>query len=291
MIRSLAAALSLLAMSASAAGAAEILIHDDKSQPESLSASAATGDLYVGSASSPYIYRVKKGATTAEQFVDGSAFGTGTIYLGQLVDDAGGKLWSCILKPAPGGTGRASALVAYDLKTAKEVFRWDLPETPSTCNDIAIGPDKAAYVSDTANAKIYRLAPGAKTAEVWLAHRSLTGIDGLTFSGGALYLNSVYFNTMYRVPVGADGKAGTPEQLWIDMPARGLDGLRSQGGTLYQAASGHGRIDALTVTGERAHVVVIKDGLKGPTAVEPAGDVVWIAERGAGKVWSVPTPK
>jgi hypothetical protein len=25
--------------------------------------------------------------------------------------------------------------------------------------------------------------------------------------------------------------------------------------------------------------------------VEPAGDVVWLSERGAGKVWSIPAPK
>ena len=45
-----------------------------------------------------------------------------------------------------------------------------------------------------------------------------------------------------------------------------------------------GKIDALTITGDTAHVVVLKDGLKTPTAVEPAGDTLWIAERGAGKV-------
>jgi hypothetical protein len=36
---------------------------------------------------------------------------------------------------------------------------------------------------------------------------------------------------------------------------------------------------------------VLTDGLKTPTAVEPAGDVIWIAERGAGKARTIPMPK
>jgi len=37
-------------------------------------------------------------------------------------------------------------------------------------------------------------------------------------------------------------------------------------------------------------VAVIKEGLKTPTAVEPAGNTIWIAERGAGKAVSIPMP-
>jgi hypothetical protein len=47
----------------------------------------------------------------------------------------------------------------------------------------------------------------------------------------------------------------------------------------------------LTIDGDKAHVTVLKDGLNTPTAVEPAGDVLWIAERGAGKAVSIPAPK
>ena len=36
---------------------------------------------------------------------------------------------------------------------------------------------------------------------------------------------------------------------------------------------------------------VLKDGLKTPTGIEPAGDTLWFTERGAGKVWSIPMPK
>src|SRR4051794_41049468 len=187
--------------------ATEILIKDAKSHPESLAA-APDGTLIVGSASTPYVYKIKPGSMTPEVFIDASAEGPGTFFLGQLVD--GDTVWSCILTPEANTTPaqRHSALIGSDLKTGKRTLRWDLPGANTTCNDMAVGPDKALYVSDTTNAKIFRLAPGATSAELWLENRSLTGIDGLTFLNGVLYYNSVFFNTLYRVPVDAQGKAG-----------------------------------------------------------------------------------
>lgn len=292
MIRKLLASAALLALSATTAFAAEILIQDDKSQPESMTV-APNGDLYVGSASTPFVYRVKKGSTTAEKFIDASAAGPGTFFFGQLADGATNTLWTCQLTPVPGVTPvqRHTSLRGFDLATAKEKLSWTLPGDNTTCNDFSVGPDKALYISDTGNAKIYRLAPGAKAAELWLDHRNVTGIDGLTFLNGTLYYNSVFFNTLYRVPVGADGKPGTPVQIWMDAPVKGIDGMRAAGGKLFVAENGSGKIHYLTVNGDTAHVTVIKEGLKTPTGVEPAGDTLWITERGAGKVISMPMPK
>ncbi|HWF63523.1 MAG TPA: hypothetical protein VN685_02805, partial [Rhizomicrobium sp.] len=59
----------------------------------------------------------------------------------------------------------------------------------------------------------------------------------------------------------------------------------------FIAANGSGEIDALTVTGDRAHVTVLKSGLDTPTGIEPAGDMLWFTERGVGKLWSIPLPK
>ncbi len=290
MIRLVTAAMALLALSAPAARSAEILIKDAKSQPESLAA-APDGTLIVGSASSPYVYKIKPGSTTPEVFIDASAEGPGTFFFGQLVD--GGTVWSCMLTPVAGVTpvARHTSLIGSDLKTGKRKLRWDLPGANTTCNDFTVGPDKALYISDTGNARIYRLAPGAQSAELWLEHRNVTGIDGLTFLNGVLYFNSVFFNNLYRVPVDAQGKPGTPVQIWMDAPVKGPDGMRAAGGKLFHAENGAGKIDMLTVDGDRAHITVLKDGLNTPTAVEPAGDVLWIAERGAGKAISIPMPK
>ena len=273
-----------------AAFAAEILIKDAKSQPESLAA-ASDGTLIVGSASTPFVYKIKPGSTTPEVFIDASAEGPGTFFLGQLVE--GNTVWSCVLTPVPNTTPaqRKTALIASDLATGKRKLRWDLPGTNSLCNDMAVGPDKALYISDTIVGKIFRLAQGATSAELWLDHRNLLGIDGLTFLNGVLYYNSVFFNNLYRVPVDAQGKAGTPVQIWMDAPVKGIDGMRIANGKIVQAENGSGKIHVLTINGDRAHVEVIKEGLSEPTGMEPGRGELWIANRGAGNIVSIPLPK
>jgi hypothetical protein len=265
---------------------------DAKSQPESLTV-APGGVLIVGSASTPFIYKVRPGSTTAEKFVDASAEGAGTFFFGMLADAATGTLWACQLTPVPGTTPvkRHTALRGFGLSTGAQKLRWDLPGDNSTCNDFTVGPDKALYISDTANSKIYKLPAGAIAAEVFLEDRALYGIDGITFLDCTLYANNVFSNNLYRIPVDAAGKAGQPVDIWMDQPIKGPDGMRAANGKLLVAENGSGKISVITVTGDKASVTVIKDGLKTPTAVEPAGDIIWIAERGAGKAVSIPMPK
>ncbi len=273
-----------------AASAAEILIVDDKSQPESLTV-APGGTLIVGSASTPFIYKVRPGSTTVEKFVDASAEGAGTFFFGMLADGATNTLWSCQLTPVPGTTQRHTALRGFDLSTGAQKLRWNLPGDNSVCNDFSIGPDKALYISDTINSKIYRLPAGATAAELFLEDHALYGIDGITFLDGTLYANNVFSNNLYRIPVDAAGKAGKPVDIWMDQPIKGPDGMRAANGKLLVAENGSGKISVITVNGDKASVTVIKEGLKTPTAVEPAGDTIWIAERGAGKAVSIPMPK
>jgi sugar lactone lactonase YvrE len=286
------ACVALMMSVTQAATAADILIGNEKSQPESLTV-APGGVLIVGSASSPYVYRVRAGSTTAEKFIDVSSEGPGTFFFGQLADPATNTLWTCQLTPVPNSTPqrRHTALRGWDLNTGAPKLRWDLPGDNSVCNDFAIGPDKALYISDTSNAKIYRLPAGATSAELYLEHRTLNGIDGITFLNGTLYVNNVIFNKLYRIPVDAAGKPGDPVDIWTDQPIKGPDGMRAANGKLLLAENGSGKITELTINGDKASVTVLKDGLKTPTGVEPAGDTIWIAERGAGKAVSIPMPK
>ena len=275
-----------------AAFAQGILIGDAKSQPESLTL-APGGVLIVGSASSPFVYRVRPGSSTAEKFIDASAEGPGTFFFGMLADASSNTLWTCQLTPVPNTTPvqRHTALRSFDLTTGAAKIRWNLPGENTTCNDFAIGPDKALYITDTATGRIYRLAAGASTAEVYLEHRTLMGVDGITFLDGVLYVNNVIYNKLYRIPVDAAGKPESPVDIWMDQPVKGPDGMRAANGKLYLAENGSGIISALTISGDKASVTVLKDGLKTPTGVEPAGDTLWIAERGAGKAVSIPMSK
>jgi hypothetical protein len=291
-VRLLAACVALGICFTQTATAAEILIGDAKSQPESLTV-APGGVVIVGSASSPYVYKVRSGLTTAERFIDASDEPAGTFFFGMLADGASNTLWTCQLTPVAGATParKHTALRGFDLTSGAAKFRWNLPGDDSTCNDFSIGPDKALYITDTANGRIYRLAPGAATAELYLEHRTLMGVDGITFLDGVLYVNNVIFNKLYRIPVDAAGKPGTPVDIWMDQPVRGPDGMRAANGKLYVAENGSGTIAAMTVSGDKASVTVLKEGLKTPTGIEPAGDTLWFTERGAGLAESIPMPK
>src|SRR3954468_13979386 len=223
----LTACIALALGFAHAASAADILIADVKSQPESLTA-ASGGVLIVGSASTPFVYKVHSGSSTADKFIDASAEGPGTFFFGMLADASRHTLWTCQLTPVPNTTPvqRHTALRGFDLSTGTQKIRWNLPGDNSVCNDFSIGPDKALYITDTANAKIYKLAPGASTAELFLEHPSLKGIDGITFLDGILYVNNVMTNHIYRVPVDGSGKAGDPFDISLDQPVQGPDGMR-----------------------------------------------------------------
>jgi hypothetical protein len=291
-LRRLAVSAALLMLFVQAASAADVLISDAKSQPESLTI-APGGVLIVGSASSPFVYKVKPGATTAEKFIDASAEGPGTFFFGMLADASTNTLWTCQLTPVPNTTppARHTALRSFDLTTGAPKIRWNLPGDNNVCNDFAIGPDKALYITDTFPGRIFRLPAGASAAELYLEHRTLAGVDGITFLDGVLYVNNVVFNKLYRIPVDAAGKPGTPVDIWIDQPIKGPDGMRAAKGKLLVAENGRGKISALTINGDKASLTVLKDGLDTPTGVEPAGDTIWIAERGAGKAVSIPMPK
>ena len=286
------ACVALLSGFALTASAAEILIANEKSQPESLTITPG-GILIVGSASTPFVYKVRPGSTTVEKFIDASGEGAGTFFFGTLADAATNTLWTCQLTPVPDTkpVKRHTALRGFDLSTGAQKLRWDLPGDNSICNDFAVGPDKALYISDTINSKIYKLPAGASTAELLLEDRALYGIDGITFLDGTLYVNNVFSNNLYRIPIDASGKAGQPVDIWMNQPIKGPDGMRAVNGKLLVAENGSGKISVITVHGDKASVTVIKEGLKTPTGVEPAGDTIWIAERGAGKAVSIPMPK
>jgi sugar lactone lactonase YvrE len=284
--------MALMAGFAQAMLAADILIVDAKSQPESLTM-APGGVLIVGSASTPFVYKISAGSSTAEKFIDASAEAPGTFFFGMLADASSNTLWTCQLTPVPNTkpVQRHTSLRGFDLATGAEKLRWNLPGDNSICNDFSIGPDHALYITDTINSKIYKLPAGASAAELFLEDRALYGIDGITFLDGTLYVNNVFSNNLYRIPVDAAGKAGQPVDIWMDQPIKGPDGMRAANGKLIVAENASGKISVITVNGDKASVTVIKEGLKTPTGVEPAGDTIWISERGAGKAVSIPMPK
>src|SRR6202012_1650395 len=101
--RILAVCIALAASVAQAQSASEILISDAKSQPESLTITPE-GILIVGSASSPFVYKVRPGSSTPEKCVDATAEGPGTFFFGMLADASTHTLWTGQLTPVPNTT-------------------------------------------------------------------------------------------------------------------------------------------------------------------------------------------
>jgi len=262
---------------------------DPGSEPESIT-SAPDGGLILGSATKPRIYRAAKGETRARPWIDVSADGA-VIFLGVLSDVSTNTLWACEIGPrsAP-GVPSPSTLLSFDLTSGAPKTRWKLPGATSLCNDFTVGPDHALYVSDTFNSTIYRVRPRMTEGEVFINNRALDGIDGLTFLDGVLYANNVIADTIWRIPMDANGKAGNPVNIWTDQPIKGPDAMRAAGGHLFLAENANGRASMLTITGDVAHVTVIQTGLKKPTAIEPAGDVLWVGDRAGDNAISIPLP-
>jgi hypothetical protein len=300
-IRSGAAALALLAIFAAsttlaqpaAAAPTEIVPVDAKASPESI-AMGPDGSLYLGAQAAPIVYRAKPGAATADIFIDMRA-DKAQFLLGLFADAPTKTLWVCEIGQLDHSTpllkGHDTVLRAFDLSSGAPKARYPLAGDVNLCNDVTLGADHALYLSDTSNGKILRLRPGAKDFETVIQDPGLYGVDGITFLNGTLYVNTVWSNNLYRIPLDAAGKAGKPQQLMVSQLLNAPDGMRAANGKLFLAENAAGKVDMVTVQGDRATVITIKSGLNAPTAVEPVGNTLWIGDRGASKALAMPLPK
>ncbi len=262
-----------------------IALPGERAFPESV-ASTKDGTVYAGSLASGGIYRIQPHSIEAKLWIEPGSFGTHSTF-GVLADEKAGVLWVCSNDLSArgmtvGGSDGISALTGFDLKTGTGKVRAPFPGKPSTCNDIAIGPDKAAYVTNTAAPQILRLAPGSTQLQVWFTDPSLQpekggGLDGLAFGpDGNLYVDTVGPGELYRIDV----KKGQATRLTKLTPSRRLvrtDALRRYGKD-FLLIEGEGRLDMLSVRGDNATVETLEEGYVGPTGVTPVGRIAWVSE-------------
>jgi hypothetical protein len=154
--------------------------------------------------------------------------------------------------------------LAFDLSTSQPKGYYPFPEgaQKSLCNDIAIGPDGSAYITDTRNDRMFRLKKGAAALELWLQRDDLKGgFDGVAFDGpGTLYLGLISASKMMKITLNTDGSAGDVTELAIDRPIKGPDGIRPAGRHRYIVGEG-GRLDLMTVENGRAGMVTLAEGM------------------------------
>jgi streptogramin lyase len=276
-----------LMASSALAVAASIDLPGDRVFPESIT-STKDGTLYVGSLGAGGIIRIKPGARNAELWIKPGAFGSRSI-LGVLADERSNTLWACSNDLSARGIMIASiesgsALKGFDLKTGEGKVSAKLPGDHTLCNDIAIGADGSAFVTNSAAPQILRLPPGSNQLEVWADDPLLAppdggaGLDGIAFgTSGSLYVDTYTTGYLFRVDV-VDGKAGTVTKLKPSRPLTQSDAIRPLKGDEFLIIEGAGRLDRVRIQGNRAVIETLKDGYAVPTGVAVLGQTAWVSE-------------
>jgi len=270
----LATTLLFAALTASAAQAADITVLTPKAFPESLT-STPNGTIYIGSLSQGEVYRALPGERVAKTWIskDAGKFG---LVLGVLADAKSSTLFVC------DNNGEHAYLKPFSLKTSAMMKSYELPGG-GFCNDIALkGAD--AYLTDTKGGRVLKLAAGSDALTVWYTNdKSDSSLDGLVWQGDALYTNTYNGNHLIRIPMNADGSAGKGVNLATSMDIYQPDGMRlSASGKILmvegRGKDGNGRLDEVTVSGDRANITVLKGGYMLPTAVTVVGGTAYVLE-------------
>jgi sugar lactone lactonase YvrE len=235
------------------------------------------------------VLRVRPGAAEAEPWIQPGANGSSSI-LGVLADEASKTLWVCSNDlSARGlqipGAAKGSALKGFDLTTGEAKVSATLPGARTLCNDIALGPDKAVYVTNSLLPQILRLRLGSSELEVWADDPSFeppktgAGLDGLAFgSDGNLFVDTFTKGELFRVEVN-DGKAGKVTKLQSSRPTALTDAIRrTDEGRAFLMIEGDGKVDRVAIAGDKASIDTLKEGFIGPTGVTQVGKTAWVSE-------------
>lgn len=273
---------------ACAASPSEILIPGQGLFTESVT-SSADGSVIVGAMGTGAIFRARPGAATAELWIKPGTDGLENV-LGVFSDDKSNTLWACsfTLDPPREVSPPPSTVHAFDLTTGAPKGKWPMPSAGAECNDIAIGADGAAYVTDSANMEIASLALGAKALQVWAGNGAFGPkggvLDGIAIVQGRVVVNALQTSKLFSVPVLANGKAGSVAEVKLDRALESPDGQRSYGkdGILIVDGGEGGRLMRITLSGEKldaGRVTTLKTGFAdGPASVTVVGDTAYVIE-------------
>jgi sugar lactone lactonase YvrE len=264
---------------------ASIILPGTRLFPESLT-STSDGTVIIGSVGTGTIFRAAPGTVMAGVWIQPGTDGLQGVF-GVFADEASKTLWACsgAFGAAPGSTPPPSALHAFDLTTGVPKGRYPLPTAGAFCNDIAVGADGTAYVSDTNNMEIARLPKGGQALEMWAGNEAFGPkggvLDGIAVVDGRVLVNTLATSKLFAVTVAPDGSAGTVVEIALDRAIERPDGMRSIGANdllVVEGGSG-GQLSRIALDGDNGKVTTIKSGYPdGPVAVTVVGEKAYVLE-------------
>ena len=239
----------------------------DELFPEGITYDGEDGVAYLGNLTDGRIVRVRpvpsgspRAGTTAEDFVAPGEHGLQSV-LGMKVVAERRELWAVATLDGRRGGGEApnplSGLLRFDLATGTLRDRFVLDDDATHfLNDLDLAADGSAYITDTANGALYRLAPGGSALEVFRPPGSFPGANGIAVDRerSTLYVASWDKGLAYvDLDSGETGSLSHPPGA----PVRGLDGLYSYDGDLIaiQNAADQARLVRFELDATRRAVV------------------------------------
>lgn len=255
----------------------------DTFYPEGIT-STIDGTLYVGSIATGQIVRVTPCETEVETFVDAGT--TTRNVVGMLVDDAAGLLWVC---DSDATFTTPPVLQAYDLATADLVAAHDFGVV-GFCNDIALGVDGSLYATDSAGARVVRVAAADRLldtpVETWSTDPEYAvapgefGVNGIALADDAtLYVVNYAQGELYRVPIAAGGQAGAVTLLDVGAGLATPDGVKARTAEQLLVVEGAAAaVSLIDITGDATTRTVVADGLDAPTTAAIVGADAWVVQ-------------
>ncbi|WP_439658761.1 SMP-30/gluconolactonase/LRE family protein [Lentzea sp. HUAS TT2] len=136
------------------------------------------------------------------------------------------------------------------------------------------------YVADSTGA-VWRVPTSGGTAAVWssdpaLAPAGFLGANGLRVRDGAVWVTNLDLGTIVRIPVRANGTAGSPKVV-----ATGLAGIddfafTGRGTEIIAALDTVNQVALVRPDGTHTIVLDAADGLQGPTTIALRGNDVYV---------------
>ncbi|KAB2344167.1 superoxide dismutase [Actinomadura rudentiformis] len=206
-----------------------------KVYPEGIATDPRSGALYAGSYADGTIYRTTPGRRVAEVFLPAGTDARHTAN-GLRVDRAG-RLWV---------TDSTAGVTVYDTRTRRLLARFDVPGAgPRFVNDVAIGPDGSAYLTDSVRAVVYRVTPRevARGGRATLTPRFDLAGALEPHAPDAFTLNGIVADPRGRYLLTVDLTGGDLYRL--DLASSAIRKVRLSGGDMFHADGleiQHGRL-------------------------------------------------